>query len=201
MFVYLAVSETQCIIYRPDFENSQVSRKKLKKQLMVKAKLSINVKTKNTSKHDYCWSFLTYLKYRVSHSGRERAGLGLWRGEWVPHLCSPILLISPCNGLQPPMGATPYILKYALHTTLVNPPISGFPLHTHSMQRGELHQIFAVFPPPSPHPLPETNSLQFYTKPLENCVSFNMPHQSYSCHSSFALWQCFIITHRSENFQ
>ena len=159
---------------------------------MVKAKLSINVKTKNTSKHDYCWSFLTYLKYRVSHSGRERAGCGVWRGEWVPHLCSPILLIPACNGLQPPMGSTPYILKYALHTTLVNPSISGFPLHAHSVQRGELHQIFAVS---------ETNSLQFYTKSLENCVSFNMPHQSYSCHPSFALWQCFIITHRSENFQ
>ena len=120
---------------------------------MVKAKLSINVKTKNTSKHDYCWSFLTYLKYRVSHSGRERAGCGVWRGEWVPHLCSPILLIPACNGLQPPMGSTPYILKYALHTTLVNPSISGFPLHAPSVQRGELHQIFAVSPPPPPPPI------------------------------------------------
>ena len=130
---------------------------------MVKAKLSINVKTKNTSKHDYCWSFLTYLKYRVSHSGRERAGLGLWRGEWVPNLCSPILLISPCNGLQPPMGATPYILKYALHTTLVNPPISRFPLHAHSMQRGELHQIFAVSPIFSPQKI-ICNSIQNHWK-------------------------------------
>ena len=35
MFVFLTVSETQCIIYRPDLRNSQASRKKLKKQLMV----------------------------------------------------------------------------------------------------------------------------------------------------------------------
>ena len=31
MFVYLALSETHCIIYRPDMHNSQASRKKLKK--------------------------------------------------------------------------------------------------------------------------------------------------------------------------
>ena len=31
MFVFLTVSETQCIIYRPDLSNSQASRKKLKK--------------------------------------------------------------------------------------------------------------------------------------------------------------------------
>ena len=31
MSVDLVVSETQCIIYRPDFHNSQASRKKLKK--------------------------------------------------------------------------------------------------------------------------------------------------------------------------
>ena len=50
MFVYLAVSETQFVIYIPDLHNSQASRKRLYKQLMVKTKLSINVKTKNTSK-------------------------------------------------------------------------------------------------------------------------------------------------------
>ena len=47
MFVNLAVSETQCIIY-----NSEASRKNFKRQLMVKNKLSINVKIKNISKHD-----------------------------------------------------------------------------------------------------------------------------------------------------
>ena len=31
MFVYQAVSETQCIIYRPDLHNSQASKRKLKK--------------------------------------------------------------------------------------------------------------------------------------------------------------------------
>ena len=31
MFVFLTGSETQCTIYRPDFHNSQSSRKKLKK--------------------------------------------------------------------------------------------------------------------------------------------------------------------------
>ena len=31
MFVYLPVSETQCIIYRPDLLNSQATREKLKK--------------------------------------------------------------------------------------------------------------------------------------------------------------------------
>ena len=46
------MSETQCIIYRPDLHNLQGSRKKLKKQLMVKNKLSINVKTENISEHD-----------------------------------------------------------------------------------------------------------------------------------------------------
>ena len=30
MFLYLAVSETQRIIYRPDLHNSQASQKKLK---------------------------------------------------------------------------------------------------------------------------------------------------------------------------
>ena len=48
----LAVFEALCIIYRPDLNNSQASKKKLKKQLMVKAKLSIKVKTKNTFKYD-----------------------------------------------------------------------------------------------------------------------------------------------------
>ena len=48
MFV-MTLSETQCIIYRPDLHNSQTSRKKFKKQLMVKNKLSINVKTKTIS--------------------------------------------------------------------------------------------------------------------------------------------------------
>ena len=51
MFLYLAVSETQCIIYRPDLHNSQASRKKLKKKLIVETKLSINAKIKNTFKH------------------------------------------------------------------------------------------------------------------------------------------------------
>ena len=31
MFVFLIVSETQCIIYRLDLQNSQTSRKKIKK--------------------------------------------------------------------------------------------------------------------------------------------------------------------------
>ena len=31
MFVYLAMSETQYVIYRPDLNNSQARRKKLKK--------------------------------------------------------------------------------------------------------------------------------------------------------------------------
>ena len=31
MFVFLTVSETQCIIYRPDLHSSHASRKKLKK--------------------------------------------------------------------------------------------------------------------------------------------------------------------------
>ena len=31
IFVFLTVSETQCIVYRPDLHNSQASRKKLKK--------------------------------------------------------------------------------------------------------------------------------------------------------------------------
>ena len=48
MFV-MTLSETQCIIYRPDLHNSQTSRKKFKKQLMVKNKRSINVKTKTIS--------------------------------------------------------------------------------------------------------------------------------------------------------
>ena len=52
MFVYLTMSEMQYLIYRPDLSNSQTSRKKLKKQQMVKNKLSINFQTKNISKHD-----------------------------------------------------------------------------------------------------------------------------------------------------
>ena len=52
MFVYLSVSETLYTIYRTGLHNSQASRKKLKKQLIVKNKLSINVKTKNISKYD-----------------------------------------------------------------------------------------------------------------------------------------------------
>ena len=52
MFVYLSLSETLYTIYRTDLHNSQASRKKLKKQLIVKNKLSINVKTKNISKYD-----------------------------------------------------------------------------------------------------------------------------------------------------
>ena len=46
MFVFLAVSKTQYIIYRLDLHNSQASRKKLKKWLIVKTKLCINVKLK-----------------------------------------------------------------------------------------------------------------------------------------------------------
>ena len=38
MFMFLTVSETQCIIYRPDLHNSQASRKKLKNQLMIEIK-------------------------------------------------------------------------------------------------------------------------------------------------------------------
>ena len=34
--MFLTVSGTQCIIYKPDLHKSQASRKKLKKQLMVK---------------------------------------------------------------------------------------------------------------------------------------------------------------------
>ena len=52
MFMYLAVSETQCIIFRPDLLNSQASRKKLKKWIMVETKFSFNFKTKNTFIHD-----------------------------------------------------------------------------------------------------------------------------------------------------
>ena len=44
--------EAQSIIYKPDLHNLQASTKKLKKWLMVETKLSINVKTKNTFKHD-----------------------------------------------------------------------------------------------------------------------------------------------------
>ena len=50
MFVYLAMSEMQYLIYRPDLYNSETSRKMLKKQQMVKNKLSINFQTKNISK-------------------------------------------------------------------------------------------------------------------------------------------------------
>ena len=35
MFMFLIVSETHCIIYRPDLYNPQASRKKLKKLPMV----------------------------------------------------------------------------------------------------------------------------------------------------------------------
>ena len=52
VFVYLAVPETQFIIYRQDLDNSQASKKKLEKYLTVKTKLSINVKIRNTSKHE-----------------------------------------------------------------------------------------------------------------------------------------------------
>ena len=52
MFLCLAVSEMQYIIYRPNLHNSQASRKKLKKQLMVETNLSVNVKIKNTLKCD-----------------------------------------------------------------------------------------------------------------------------------------------------
>ena len=47
MFVFLAESET--IV---DLNNSQGSRKKLKKYLMVETKLFINSKTKNNFKYD-----------------------------------------------------------------------------------------------------------------------------------------------------
>ena len=39
MFVYLPVSETQCIIYRPDLLNSQATREKL----MLKPKIPSNM--------------------------------------------------------------------------------------------------------------------------------------------------------------
>ena len=41
------VSETQCIIYRPDLHNSQASKKTFKKWLIVKIKLSIKVRSKH----------------------------------------------------------------------------------------------------------------------------------------------------------
>ena len=53
--MFLTVSQIQCIIYRPDFHNSQASRKKLKKYLIVETKPGINDKTNNT--------FLIYRKY------------------------------------------------------------------------------------------------------------------------------------------
>ena len=52
MFVFLAVSQTQCIIYRPDLHDSQAVRKKLKKYLIIETKLYINDKTKNTFNYD-----------------------------------------------------------------------------------------------------------------------------------------------------
>ena len=55
------------MIYRPDLHNSQASRKKLKKQLMVETKLSINVKTKSTFKHDYDAKFPNITEIRVTY--------------------------------------------------------------------------------------------------------------------------------------
>ena len=49
MFVYLAMSEMQCIIYRPDLHNSQASRKKLKKYLISKPKIGLMLKFPNIS--------------------------------------------------------------------------------------------------------------------------------------------------------
>ena len=53
MFAYQAVSEKYCIIYRPDLQNLQSNRKKLKKYLIVETEISTNVKIKNVFKYDY----------------------------------------------------------------------------------------------------------------------------------------------------
>ena len=45
MFLFLTLSETQCINYRPDLHNSQASRKKLKKELMVGIKGTLRSET------------------------------------------------------------------------------------------------------------------------------------------------------------
>ena len=43
-----------CTIYRSNFPNSQTNTKKLKNYLVVEIEISINVKTKNIFKCDYC---------------------------------------------------------------------------------------------------------------------------------------------------
>ena len=49
MFRYLAMSETQCIIYRQDFHNLQAKSKKLKRYLIVETEISIKFKQKISS--------------------------------------------------------------------------------------------------------------------------------------------------------
>ena len=53
--------ETECIIYRPDLHNSLVSRKNLKKYLMVEAKLSMS-KPKISSAMNNASGYLTNRK-------------------------------------------------------------------------------------------------------------------------------------------
>ena len=54
MFVFMAVSQRQYIIYKLNLHSSQTSRKTLKKRVIVETKLSINVKIKNTFNYDKC---------------------------------------------------------------------------------------------------------------------------------------------------
>ena len=65
MFLFLTLSETQCINYRPDLHNSQASRKKLKKELMVGIKGTLRSETTfgnwKPFKNDEKW-FLFHLK-------------------------------------------------------------------------------------------------------------------------------------------
>ena len=42
------------MIYRQDLHSLQAKRKKLKKKLIIETEISINVKTKNIFKYDYC---------------------------------------------------------------------------------------------------------------------------------------------------
>ena len=102
------------------------------------------------------------LKSKVSHSERSTP----------PPLSTPILpnFVDSPHAMgcpPPPMGSPRYMLKYTPHTTWVNiPPSVGFPFLPHSMQRGELHQIFTV----SPMQQFLCNSIQNHSK----IASFNM---------------------------
>ena len=64
MFVYLDMSEISGRTYRPDLQNLQTRRQKLRKQLIFRTELSINVKTKNTLKYKNCVTFLKCSKCR-----------------------------------------------------------------------------------------------------------------------------------------